>query len=93
MPDGTDFAQLLRHGLRFMAEESCGRCTPCALGSRAALALADENLDASGRAELQHLFDVMEQASLCAFGQLVPAPLRALLDRCSDRAEKPGSEP
>jgi len=86
VPKGTDFAELLRHGLRFMSEESCGRCAPCALGSRAALARARGDLDASSRAELQRLFGVMEQASLCAFGQLVPGPLRALLERCADHA-------
>jgi NADH:ubiquinone oxidoreductase subunit F (NADH-binding) len=93
VPEGTDFAQLLRHGLRFMSDESCGRCTPCALGSRAALALAGGNLDAATRAELRRLFGVMEQASLCAFGQLVPGPLRALLDRCSESASAPDSAP
>jgi NADH:ubiquinone oxidoreductase subunit F (NADH-binding) len=86
VPKGTDFAELLRHELRFMSEESCGRCAPCALGSRAALARARGNLDASSRAELQRLFEVMEQASLCAFGQLMPGPLRALLERCADHA-------
>jgi NADH:ubiquinone oxidoreductase subunit F (NADH-binding) len=82
VPHGTDHASLLRHGLRFMSDESCGRCTPCALGSRAALALVHGNIDARVRGELRRLFEVMEQASLCAFGQLVPGPLRSLLERC-----------
>jgi NADH:ubiquinone oxidoreductase subunit F (NADH-binding) len=86
VPEDTDFAALLRHGLRFMSAESCGRCAPCALGSRAALALAGGDLDAPTRAELQRLFGVMERASLCAFGQLMPGPLRALLERCGERA-------
>jgi NADH:ubiquinone oxidoreductase subunit F (NADH-binding) len=91
VPEGTDFAELLRHGLRFMSDESCGRCTPCALGSRAALARAG-SLDAPSLAELRRLFRVMEQASLCAFGQLVPGPLRALLERCPERTA-PSPEP
>jgi NADH:ubiquinone oxidoreductase subunit F (NADH-binding) len=93
VPEGTDFARLLRHGLRFMSDESCGRCTPCALGSRAALAIADGNLDAHARGELSRLFAVMEQASLCAFGQLVPGPLRALLERCDGGSTPADSEP
>jgi NADH:ubiquinone oxidoreductase subunit F (NADH-binding) len=84
VPEGTDFAQLLRHELRFMSEESCGRCAPCALGARAALALARGNLDARSRAELRRLFGVMEQASLCAFGQLLPGSLRGLLERSAN---------
>jgi NADH:ubiquinone oxidoreductase subunit F (NADH-binding) len=91
--EGTDFADLLRHGLRFMSDESCGRCAPCALGSRAALALANGKLDAHARAELVRLFGVMEQASLCAFGQLVPGPLRALLERCAERMAASSPEP
>jgi NADH:ubiquinone oxidoreductase subunit F (NADH-binding) len=80
---GVDYAELLRHGLRFMSDESCGRCAPCALGSRAALALAQGELGPRVRDELLRLFEVMEQASLCAFGQLVPGPLRSLLARCT----------
>jgi NADH:ubiquinone oxidoreductase subunit F (NADH-binding) len=91
LPKGTDFAGLLRHGLRFMSEESCGRCSACGLGSRAALARAGGDLDGPARAELERRFEVMEQASLCAFGQLMPGPLRALLARCGGRA--PAEQP
>lgn len=93
VPERTDFAELLRHGLRFMREESCGRCAPCALGSRSASALADGDLDAPARAELLRLFEVMERASLCAFGQLVPGPLRALLERCAGAPDAEDSAP
>jgi NADH:ubiquinone oxidoreductase subunit F (NADH-binding) len=85
--EGADFAALLRHWLRFMSEESCGRCVPCALGSRSALVRASGDLDAQARGELLELFDTMEQASLCAFGQLLPGPLRALIARCGGREE------
>lgn len=37
VPEGTDFRGLLEHWLRFMVDESCGRCVPCALGSSVAL--------------------------------------------------------
>lgn len=93
VPQGTDFLRLLRHGLRFLRDESCGRCAPCALGSRAAFALASGALDARTRAELSRLFDVMEQASLCAFGQLVPRPLRDLLERSVEPSSRADPEP
>jgi NADH:ubiquinone oxidoreductase subunit F (NADH-binding) len=70
-----------------MSEESCGRCAPCALGSRVAFARAAGSLDLAARAELRRLFELMEQTSLCAFGQLVPGPLRALLERCPPAEE------
>ncbi len=83
VPRGADFAALLRHWLRFASDESCGRCAPCALGSQAARAAAAGALDGAARAELSRLFDLMERASLCGFGQLVPGPMRALLARAA----------
>ena len=66
-------------GSRFMRDESCGRCAPCRLGSARAHALARRAARRARRAtQLLRLFDVMEQASLCAFGQLVPGPMREL---------------
>ena len=38
VPEDADLAALVRHWLEFMADESCGKCVPCALGSRRALA-------------------------------------------------------
>jgi NADH:ubiquinone oxidoreductase subunit F (NADH-binding) len=75
---GTDWTALALHLARFAADESCGRCYPCALGSRELL----RRLRAGASlAQVADLFEVMESASLCAFGQLVPGPLRALLAR------------
>jgi NADH-quinone oxidoreductase subunit F len=78
LPEGADLRGLLLHWLAFMRDESCGRCTPCRLGSQRAhawLATAPRGAD---EAALLRLFDVMEQASLCAFGQLLPGPMREL---------------
>lgn len=77
VPDDVDWRALLLHWLRFMRDESCGRCAPCSLGSARALELAA----ADSRTELAALLDVIEQTSLCAFGQLLPRPLRQLLER------------
>ena len=85
LPLGADLRGLLLHWLAFMRDESCGRCAPCRLGSaRAHRHLADEP-GAAPRAALLRLFDVMEQASLCAFGQLVPGPMRELATHFGDR--------
>jgi NADH-quinone oxidoreductase subunit F len=78
LPAGADLRGLLLHWLAFMRDESCGRCAPCRLGSERAHALLASQPGAGPREELLRLFDVMEQASLCAFGQLVPGPLREL---------------
>jgi NADH:ubiquinone oxidoreductase subunit F (NADH-binding) len=78
LPEGADLHGLLLHWLAFMRDESCGRCTPCRLGSAAAHALVAGPPGAASREGVLRLFDVMEQASLCAFGQLLPGPMREL---------------
>lgn len=78
--------RLLLHLLGFMASESCGRCTPCALGSRAALELASTPSRDSTSEALVRLLEIIEQGSLCAFGQLMPGPIRRILDRFGEAA-------
>jgi NADH:ubiquinone oxidoreductase subunit F (NADH-binding) len=84
IPRGTDPARLLVHLLEFMAEESCGKCVPCRVGSRRGLEMARGLLDGSGAGGpelLDRLLEVVSEASLCAFGRLTPGPVRALLRR------------
>ncbi len=79
IPRGTDWQALLEHWLEFFAHESCGKCVPCALGSSRALDLARRG--PSARGELEPLLELIADTSLCAFGQLVPAPVRTVLRR------------
>ncbi|MEW6582070.1 MAG: NADH-ubiquinone oxidoreductase-F iron-sulfur binding region domain-containing protein [Actinomycetota bacterium] len=79
LPATADLRALLDHWLAFMAEESCGRCVPCRIGSRRLLeTVRGGGLD-TGRAGLDRLLDVVAQASLCAFGQRIPTPVRELI--------------
>jgi NADH:ubiquinone oxidoreductase subunit F (NADH-binding) len=80
VPRGADLAALARHLLRFVAAESCGRCTPCRAGSARAVRLASDGLDANASA-LRAVLGVMRRASLCAFGRDTPGPIEALLAR------------
>jgi NADH:ubiquinone oxidoreductase subunit F (NADH-binding) len=80
LPEGTDFRALACDWLAFMAEESCGKCVPCRAGSRRALELARARTRAAD-SELLALLDVIADASLCAFGQSIPAPVRTILTR------------
>jgi len=73
VPADADLAALVRHWLEFMAQESCGKCVPCALGSRRALQL-------EGQPErLRELLGLVSDTSLCGFGQLLPGPVLELL--------------
>ncbi|MDX1569207.1 MAG: NADH-ubiquinone oxidoreductase-F iron-sulfur binding region domain-containing protein [Xanthomonadales bacterium] len=77
-PLDTDWDDLLRHWLGFMASESCGRCVPCSEGSRIALRRA--RAGSVDKTALADLFDLMSGTSLCAFGRLTPGPLRRILE-------------
>ena len=86
VPAGADLQALLLHHLEFMAHESCGKCVPCRAGSARAFEVARTGgLARAG--EVAALLDVAEAASLCAFGQAMPAPLRRLLGLARAQAE------
>jgi NADH:ubiquinone oxidoreductase subunit F (NADH-binding) len=87
LPRGTDWLALAEHGLRFMADESCGKCVPCRLGSRRAL---EQVRDAAARDRLVELLDTVATTSLCGFGQGVPRPVLELLRRVERGAKDPG---
>ncbi|MFE5912535.1 NADH-ubiquinone oxidoreductase-F iron-sulfur binding region domain-containing protein [Streptomyces wedmorensis] len=72
---GTDPYELLRHVWEFAADESCGACSPCRVGTRRGLELARD--DGPGES-YERLARLMGEASLCAFGRRVPAAVRSL---------------
>ncbi len=86
----------LRELLHFFASESCGKCTPCRVGTYRAYAILERMSDGRGQAgdvaELQALTDVMFDSSFCGLGQSVPAPMRSALSVFNDiflKAENP----
>jgi NADH:ubiquinone oxidoreductase subunit F (NADH-binding) len=80
VPRDADLAALAQHLLRFMSDESCGRCLPCRAGASRALRLAEADLYGNA-GEIRALLDVMHAASLCAFGRETPGPVQAVLER------------
>jgi NADH:ubiquinone oxidoreductase subunit F (NADH-binding) len=86
LPEDADFRALLEHWIGFMIDESCGKCAPCRLGSQCvANALRAGKAEDETRRRLDELFTAMEQGSLCAFGRLLPQPMRQLIARFGDR--------
>ncbi|MFF3608914.1 NADH-ubiquinone oxidoreductase-F iron-sulfur binding region domain-containing protein [Streptomyces sp. NPDC002463] len=72
----TDPYELLQHVWEFAADESCGACSPCRLGTRRGLELAQGQ---GGPGETyERLARLMGEASLCGFGRRVPAAVRSL---------------
>jgi formate dehydrogenase iron-sulfur subunit len=81
--DTVDMAKMARFAMEFCAIESCGKCTPCRIGSRRGVEVIDR-LVRKERPELQNellrdLCDTMVGASLCALGGLTPYPVLSAL--------------
>ena len=81
--DTVNMAQMARFAMEFCAIESCGKCTPCRIGSVRGVEVIDRIIDGIDRdknyALLTDLCDTMEDASLCAMGGLTPFPVRSAL--------------
>jgi len=81
--DTADMAQLARFAMEFCAIESCGKCTPCRIGSTRGVEVIDKLIAGTNRDEnydlLVELCDTMEGASLCAMGGMTPYPVRSVL--------------
>ena len=81
--DTADMAQQARFAMEFCAIESCGKCTPCRIGSTRGVEVIDRMIAGDNREAnydlLVELCDTMEHASLCAMGGMTPYPVRSVL--------------
>lgn len=75
--ESDDLLGLVRNLLSFFAEESCGQCTPCRVGTEKAVSLLSAR--PWDRALLEELCSVMADASICGLGQAAGNPIRCLL--------------
>lgn len=68
--------------MRFFADESCGQCTPCRVGTKKAVGLLSQpRWDA---ALLEALSQTMADASICGLGQAAPNPIRSVIKHFAD---------
>jgi formate dehydrogenase iron-sulfur subunit len=79
--DRVNMAEQARFAMEFCAIESCGKCTPCRIGSVRGVEVIDrivanENRDANLEL-LAELCDTMVDGSLCAMGGMTPYPVRS----------------
>ena len=81
--DSVDMASQARFAMEFCVAESCGKCTPCRIGSVRGVETIDRlKAGVSGQEEiLRDLCEVMADGSLCAMGGLTPMPVLSALDR------------
>jgi len=81
--DTVDMAQQARFAMEFCAVESCGKCTPCRIGSVRGVEVIDRIIADEDRENNIHLLndlcDTMIGGSLCAMGGMTPFPVRSAL--------------
>jgi len=74
-----------RNVMKFFAEESCGQCTPCRVGTAKALQLMDA--PKWNRGLLEELSGAMADASICGLGQAAPNPIRTVMKYFPEEVE------
>jgi formate dehydrogenase beta subunit len=77
LSDQDDLRAVATNLLAFFADESCGQCTPCRVGTEKMLSLLER--DAWDVEALERLAQVMQDASICGLGQAAPNPVLSLL--------------
>jgi len=81
--DTADMAKLARYAFEFCAIESCGKCTPCRIGSTRGANVIDGLLAGDRPDEQRRLLDdlceTMIQGSLCGLGGMTPFPVQSAL--------------
>ncbi|WP_406271028.1 NADH-quinone oxidoreductase subunit NuoF [Actinacidiphila glaucinigra] len=86
--ESVDMAAQARFAMEFCAEESCGKCTPCRVGSVRGVEVIDKIVAGQQRDEnlalLEDLCELMTDGSLCAMGGLTPMPVRSAIAHFPD---------
>jgi formate dehydrogenase iron-sulfur subunit len=86
--DSADLGQMARFAMEFCAIESCGKCTPCRIGSVRGVEVIDrihegEQIE-ENRILLQDLCQTMIDGSLCALGGMAPYPVLSIMEHFPD---------
>lgn len=81
--DSVNLAKQARFAMEFCSIESCGKCTPCRIGSTRGVETIDLIINgkdvAKNKELLLDLCEVMTDGSLCAMGGLTPLPVKSAL--------------
>jgi formate dehydrogenase iron-sulfur subunit len=81
--DTVDMAEQARFAMEFCAVESCGKCTPCRIGSVRGVEIIDRLINghepAASISLLKELCETLKFGSLCALGGFVPYPVMSAL--------------
>ena len=82
--DTVDMAKMARYAFEFCAVESCGKCTPCRIGSTRGVEVMDKIIAKEDHAKnitlVRDLSDTMLNGSLCALGGMTPYPVLSAIN-------------
>ncbi len=82
--DTVDMAKMARYAFEFCAIESCGKCTPCRIGSTRGVEVIDKIIAGKDTVKniklVRDLSDTMLNGSLCALGGMTPYPVLSAMN-------------
>ena len=88
MDEDTCMVDISKFYLEFTVDESCGKCTPCRVGTKRLLQILEKITSGKGEMEdidkLEELATHMKNSSLCALGQSAPNPVLSTLKSFRD---------
>ena len=88
MDEDTCMVDIAKFFLEFTVDESCGKCTPCRIGTRRMLEILERIVDGKGEVEdldkLEHLGNFIKDRSLCGLGKSAPLPVLSTLRNFRD---------
>ncbi len=88
MDEDNCMVDIARFFLDFTVDESCGKCTPCRVGTKRMLEILDKIIAGNGTLEdldkLEELANYIKSASLCGLGQTAPNPVISTLRNFRD---------
>jgi len=91
--DTVDMAEMARFAMEFCSIESCGKCTPCRIGSVRGLETMERIIAGVDRERnlgiLEDLCETMTDGSLCAMGGLTPMPVMSALRHFPEDFHRP----
>ena len=83
LDDSACMVNVAKFFLQFTADESCGKCTPCRVGTQMMLEILNRITEGEGTEEdlarLEELAQLVKSASLCGLGQTAPNPVLSTL--------------
>ena len=88
MDEGHCLVDVAKFYMEFICDESCGKCTPCRIGTRRMLEILTKITEGKGTLEdldkLEEIADLIKTGSLCALGQTAANPVLSTMKHFRD---------